>query len=393
MNLKIAVISDLHCHRKSSNNNIQESYFLTDAVIPDNQNPLESFRHLIKKKNLTADILIMPGDITNKCDQDGFEYGWKIVKEVGSLLGVKFIIPTIGNHDVDSRKLFSSNPFNKIQNFSSDFPFDSELTNKTFWENGFVFFEGANFRVLVINSAYDHQTVAAAEHGNLDQTTLNEIEEQLKKLKAEAKEFNIAICHHHPIPHERHYLGTQDLMFNGTQLVEILGQYGYQMIIHGHKHDPMIRYSSGGANSPIVFSAGSFSAFKSLLLQGAYNTFHIINLDGTEKQDCENQGTVDTWFFTPSKGWDSDVNNEYFLPNIGFGCRTPLSQLAKRVYTWFNNGTIDNYDWNEFVTNFDMINHLLPNDKKKLGENLQGFKINVYPKFPLQPEIISFNRQ
>jgi predicted phosphodiesterase len=397
MNLKIAVISDLHCHNKRKNGNLQDSYFLTDVNIPDNQNPIASFRDFIKEKHdkgeeVSVDILIMPGDITNKCDEEGFTKGWEVTKEIGALLNAKFIIPTIGNHDVDSRKLYSSDPFLMVKNLANDFPFTDTSKNDEFWKTGFVFIEDENFRILIVNSAFSHNSIKQAEHGYISQESLNCLDAELDALEKNKKKYNIAICHHHPIPHERHNLGTHDLIENGTELADLLGKYSFQIIIHGHKHDPLVRYASGGTNSPVVFSAGSFSAFKNLLLQGAYNTFHIITLEHEEKKDCVNHGKIKTWFFTPSKGWDSQVKNEYIDANVGFGCRTIITALANEIHQWFLSNTINNYEWNDFIPSFEMINYLLPNDKIKLGRFLKEKMINVYPSFPSEPEIISFKR-
>lgn len=395
MELKIAVISDLHCHSKSKNKGLQESYLLTDQPIPDNQNPLKSLNHLIslesrKGSPIQADILIMPGDISNRCEPSGFNFGWDVVKEVCKLFQAKIIIPTIGNHDVDSRQTYSSNPIHPVSTFATDFPFLTSAQNSKFWSEGYIFIESEEYRILVVNSAHNHRTVAEAEHGSISQDLLNELEEELKQKSP--KQFNIAICHHHPIPHERHHLGTADLIYNGTQFVELLGQYNYQIIIHGHKHDPLIRYAPGGTTSPVIFSAGSFSAYKSLLLSGAYNTFHLITLESDEKAECENQGIIDTWFFTPSKGWDKNVQNEYFLSKIGFGCRTSLKQLTKSIKDWMHNQREDNFTWADFIPNFEMINYLLPVDRKALGSKLKSEGINVYPYFPTDPEVISLKR-
>jgi 3',5'-cyclic AMP phosphodiesterase CpdA len=399
MDLRIAVVSDLHCHNKNKNRNTKESYLLTDEAIPDNENPLLSFRQFIKDKKddgdeLTADILIIPGDITNKCDADGLVTGWKITKEIASLLKVKIIVSTLGNHDVYCKKSVGLDPYELTKSLLADFPFPDANLNKEFWEDGFTFLEESNCRILVINSTFNHSSEKDAVQGTIPQVKINLIEKKLQRLESDKKKYNIAICHHHPIPHERHYLGTHDLIENGTELVELLGKYDYQIIIHGHKHDPLIRYGPGGTNSPVVFSAGSFSAFKTLLLSGAYNTFHLVTIEHTVKRDCANHGKIDTWFFTPSKGWATHVINEYIESKVGFGCRTPLKQLANDIHQWFLNGTIDNYEWKEFIKNFEMVEYLLPNDKIKLNRFLKDLKISVENDFEFHtPSVISFKRK
>ena len=233
----------------------------------------------------------MLGDLTNKADLAGLNKGWDITKKIGQLLKVGCVIPNVGNHDVDSRKKLSSDPFRDIKSFATDFPFQDVAQKEQFWRDGFIIREEEHFRVLVINTVHSHTDADEAFHGLVSQEAINQIEESLNLIKD--NKLNIAICHHNPIEHSHYATGSKDFMYNGDELLSILDRYNFDLVIHGHKHDARIRYAPGGSNPPVVFSSGSFSAYSSLLLQGAYNTFHIITFDISESR--LGRGIIETW--------------------------------------------------------------------------------------------------
>lgn len=389
MRLKIAIFSDFHCHNKANNNNIQESYLLTDIDVELFQDPFKSFKHLIENEvALTSDVLILPGDFTNKCDPEGLKYGWGLAKEIGNLLKVQSILPNIGNHDVDSRKKRGDNPFELIKTFADDFPFPKNATNELFWDQGYVIVESETYRVLIINSVHSHTNEEMATKGLIDQITINKIEQELSSSSKD--KINIAVCHHNPIEHSHYNTGSKDFMFNGDEIIEILDKMSFDIIIHGHKHDPRIRYSQGGANSPTIFSSGSFSAFKNLQLQGANNTFHIITFECSDSQI--GKGTIDTWFFVPTKGWKQNIKSNFFEPRIGFGQVVDIKSLSARIHTWFVEGVTTYVDWSDFINTFNEIEFMIPSDIEKLKVELKNKNILISPIIFNEPTFVQFKR-
>jgi predicted phosphodiesterase len=389
MKLKIAIFSDFHCHNKALNNNLQESYLLTDVDLDTYQDPYKSLEVLVQSNNdIKADLLILPGDFTNKCDLEGLKHGWVISKKIGKLLSVNTIIPNVGNHDVDSRKLKSQNPFELIQSFSNDFPFEDKELNEFFWKNGYIIIEGDTYRIVNINSVHSHLDDVSATKGLVSQVAINEIEDALKS--SNGNKVNIAICHHNPIEHSHYGTGSKDFMHNGDELIAVLDNLNFDLIIHGHKHDPRIRYAQGGANSPTIFSSGSFSAFKNLLLQGANNTFHIITFECNEDQI--GRGVIDTWFFVPTKGWKQNVRNMYFEPKIGFGIVVDIKALSLKIYNWFIEQKENIINWDQFIKVFEEIQFMIPSDISKLKNELKNKNILISPVVYNEPTFVQFNR-
>ncbi len=385
--LKIGIISDLHCHNKAKNNGLQESYLLTDVNLEISQDPFKSFEKLItEEKTLTVDILLMPGDFANKSDKDGLIFGWEITKKIAILLKSKFLIPNVGNHDVDSRKILSNDPFELIKNFDKDFPFADEKANSSFWSKGYLLIEKKDYRILVVNTVHSHTSKEMADKGLISQESINELERELSLSKS--NKVSIALCHHNPIEHSHYDTGSTDFMHNGDEMITLLDKFGFDLIIHGHKHDPRIRYSQGGANSPTIFSSGSFSAFKNLQLQGANNTFHIITLECNNDQI--GRGIIDTWFFVPTKGWTKQVKNNFFEPRIGFGAKIDIKKIAIEILDWFKGLKTMYLEWEKLIEQFPDLQYLIPSDLEKLKNDLKNKNILISPYVYGEPIFVQY---
>jgi predicted MPP superfamily phosphohydrolase len=390
MNLKIVVISDLHCHQvakypeelaKHGFEKKQESYILTDNQLPISQDPFLSFKELVRKlkdrgETLDSDILVNLGDFGNKSCPEGIKKGWEVTNEIAKLTNVKTVVSTVGNHDVDSRNIFDSDSFKFIKKLDINiFPTNDKIQNELYWQNGFVITEYDKYRLLIINTVHNHINKTEAEHGLISNESLNLLEEELEKIND--SKLGIAICHHSPMGHTRIGSNNTDLMFNGDQLIPLLDKYNFELIMHGHKHDPMIRYGGGSGDSSLVFSAGSFSAIKDILLPMGVNTFHIINLE--IKGNARSTGIIDTWFFIPTQGWKKNVPNPYFKNRVGFGNSIDIKRKSQEILDWFINTANKkqlNYI-NEFIPQFKEIEFLIPIDIERLHSELRRKRIIV----------------
>jgi Predicted phosphohydrolases len=394
MVLKIGIISDLHCHQLAKHNEEieyekrlghilekkKESYIITDSTLPIPQDPYLSFKELIKQQkknglNIDVDLLVALGDMGNKGCPVGIKRGWEVVKDMGIMMNAKSIVSTVGNHDVDSRKIFNSDPFHLIQNLDVTFPTTKQLNNKDYWKNGFTIIENEHYNLLLINSVHNHKNEKEAEHGLFSDESMNMLENSLQNI--DVSKLGIAICHHCPMEHSRMGSKNTDLMYNGDQLIPLLDQFNFEIIIHGHKHDPMLRYGSGSGDSSIVFSAGSFSGFQDILLPaGGMNTFHVIYIN--INQNSRSTGIIDTWFFVPTKGWKKEVPNPYFKSKVGFGTRIDIKNKAQKIFDWFLSSEKKQLLYlSEFIPYFPELSFLIPIDLERLIIELKRKKILI----------------
>lgn len=241
--LTIGIVSDLHCHHSSAGP--AESLLLTDADRkPASQHPVEALLELITSESLRADIVIAPGDLTNKVDKQGIISGWGFVREISSALGAKLLAATPGNHDVTSR-VHTDDPFQLARRLSPSFPISNATPLNEFWANGFCTLDADHCRVLLINSVAHHNNDVSAKRGLITTNQIDQIKASLKQ--SAQKVFQIAVCHHHPVLHEDIGLGTSDVMENGSLLIDALSELGFHLVVHGHKHHPRLSYAVIGA--------------------------------------------------------------------------------------------------------------------------------------------------
>lgn len=138
--MKICIISDIHCKSEKSSESDNETLFYSSMPdSPVNQNPVTSFLKIVDNGEVTSDILICLGDLGDKADKQGIVNGWNAVERIRSKMKISVKIGIPGNHDIDSRKKYDTDPFKFIQNFSLDFPTDNENLNLSFWQKRFLF--------------------------------------------------------------------------------------------------------------------------------------------------------------------------------------------------------------------------------------------------------------
>ena len=276
--IKIAVVSDLHCH--PIEHDPKASFLLSDGPrSPKENHPIAALCELIKAKAIECDILALPGEyFTDKANHHGFVVGLFNAREIGAKLKAKTVVACLGNHDVDSRLQFSSDPFYLGRKLFLDFPVECAEQHRNFYSSGFAIEEGECWRCLIVNSVLHHTDSETAKRGLLTVEQLNEIDGHLKGLSAKSIKF--CLFHHHPIPHEEMGLGAHDLMEGGERLLQILERERFALAIHGHKHHPRLRYSNGGNAAIPVFAAGSLSAIISdRLSRSVRNTFHLVEVE------------------------------------------------------------------------------------------------------------------
>src|ERR1039457_5481428 len=165
MEIQIAIASDLHCHHSSQEP--AESLLISDLDrVPASQHPIESLLERIRADALTADFLVAPGDLANRADRQGLISGWSFLQEVGSALGVKGIITTIGNHDVLLHET-TVDAFQLAKRLRPLFPSPEQKQTDEFWANGFYIRQQDDVRVLVLNSAASHTNKTLAKRGHI----------------------------------------------------------------------------------------------------------------------------------------------------------------------------------------------------------------------------------
>lgn len=371
---RIAVMSDLHCHPKDDIP--RESFLHSNALTkPPSHHPIASLHDLIERENISADLLLAPGDLTNKSSQEGITAAWQFIQNISHSIGSRNLIATVGNHDVDSHHIHGTDPFLLVKGLEK-FPSKSYPHCSDFWGKRYFIFEDGDLRVIVLNSIAQHTNAEDAKRGKIDKIDLDTLEAELKELGP--FRFQIACVHHHPIQHEDLDLGSSDLMENGDNLIQILNNYGYKLVIHGHKHHPRLTYAQGGSNSPTVFAAGSLSAFNDWgITTHTRNLFHLVHLNPDSHLGCTLCGQIQSWEFNYGIGWQQTTEQSTGFPSLaGFGCRVPLEQLVDRTHAWYMTQVGPYTQWDDALKVIPELQFLIPIDRRNY-ESMLAMKYDI----------------
>ncbi|TWA92235.1 metallophosphoesterase family protein [Bradyrhizobium stylosanthis] len=344
--LRVAIVSDLHVFGEIKPGAAAPSWLPASAsAAATADNPLAHLKQLIDREAITADILIVPGDITNAASNVGLTAAWRFVQEIKAWLKAKELFATVGNHDLDSRGLEEEtgedfDPKGNVLLLHPPFPYDHEHRDNKYWARNFCITQSNDVTILNINSCAFHgylsekQTIEEYKHGRISSVTRRQIEQELQTLSK--TQINIVLMHHHPLQHKEFKFDDHEAAKGGTDLVKMIEAFpsANWIIIHGHRHAPNMMVGPGGSTAPYIFSAGSFSvSIDTRILKNCENQFYVVefDLDETRRRRGGIYGTIDAWTWSPS-GWFASPPSSKIPMKSGFGVRAQPHELAQRIY-------------------------------------------------------------
>lgn len=337
-NIKILLMSDIHVSRNLEHENDTYLLFKDGSC---------SFADKLKKKisehKNEIDILICPGDITNKACETSFKVGWDLLNDFKNELNAKYMFCVPGNHDHKSRKNKETfDPKHHLQFIKPDFPFQNKSSNTNFWAWHWCHTEidEINTNIFSINTSAYHGYGDECEHGRISNNTITQINDFIASKNFNKRAFNIIICHHHPRPME--YTGPNDdgeYIQGGSTLLKMLEEslIDNWLIIHGHRHFGEIH--DGTNTGPITFSAGSLSAkLYDAEENETSNQFYVLELDYEKTNETDRiHGTYKTFEWAKKNWVPSNVKN---LPHKGgFGSTMTPKAIAKKIEKIVNQQT------------------------------------------------------
>lgn len=372
--IRVAVISDIHAY--DADQKIAPSHF--DVKRPRSQtgrHPISGLVALVKEKGkeLTADLLLCPGDIGDKASRRGIEVAWESVHELAGALKATVVAGTAGNHDLDSHyKTSTFDPEEFLKELTPMFPLQESGLNRDFWSNHFAVKDAPAYRLVVLNScAYHGGSTEEQNYGRISEASIDELQKTLESLPA--RPINILMCHHHPQQHVEIESEDYGPMRGGQRLLHMLalGRVGRWFVVHGHMHHPKIEYAQGPGDSPVILSAGSLCAVIYSTLQTlARNEFHIVTFSLDEIERFGFVGKVRSWDWAFGEGWAPSRPGSGLPHRCGFGFRTDLRAFAQEIAAIV---PVAGYmDWEELRQVKPQLDFLIPQDQTKLLKQLRS---------------------
>jgi 3',5'-cyclic AMP phosphodiesterase CpdA len=219
MNLRFAVVSDLHIALPDTINNHAHRFHLVEISISAFELVLE---HLL---NLNLDFLLLPGDLTQ--DGEVENHIW-LQKRLAQLPFPVYVVP--GNHDIpylnaDSNTIGFTDFPSYYQPFGYYNPQQMYYTCEVY----------PGVQLIALNSnQFDNQ---GKQIGCLDKKQIIWLEKTLNKVR---DKLVLVMVHHNVIEHlpdqSTHVLGKRYMLDNAPILLNILDKFNVKLIFTGHLH-------------------------------------------------------------------------------------------------------------------------------------------------------------
>ncbi|MNZ34936.1 cyclic 3',5'-adenosine monophosphate phosphodiesterase [compost metagenome] len=367
--MKVAVISDLHVGDMAKGKDFSPNK--TENASVDNY--LQEFLDFVSREEISADYLIISGDISNRANEQEFSLASDLIEKIARSLKVdrSKVLFCPGNHDIHWPAIEAH------KGIGGDF--DSVVKSKylNLLRGGLIFSDNHSsgegrfdsppylvswsfddLNIFSLNSAVYDGPDAAPHRGEIKSEQIEAINEVLASHVSRSK-VNIFILHHHPKQYEDKTFRSADpsCMINSDGLLHLLAQHEIDFVVHGHKHVPRFDLEINSDGHPIwILCAGSFSSrLDDRYFGGIGNFFHLIEF----RDRCEENG----WARGGVKSW--------------------AHLLAHK---WIESGAIDFDSYNQFGA------YLSP---KKLGELLEEMICKAFDESPTPivkwPELVERN--
>ena len=310
--MRIALISDIHYGTMSTTSELAIQGEPLQCGVASNASPL--FQGLIDTlKNEKPDYLFIAGDLTSTGNPLEFRNCYEKIYQLANDVNISpdNVIICLGNHDIDLRITRLIDSYKKTSNtayLSEDIDFleknylelaNTWAVNKNIKPPCSVSFEyrynevpftGVVERddciIFVLNSGHLCSHDEAKKHGCLSKQQFQWFEDLVKKYLSSTK-IKIVLLHHHPFSYPFPLLVRDtSTLEEGSELYQICGKYGVDLVLHGHRHHPKAKtISENGWDKPVTYiCAGSLSVNATHRLQGSIpNTLHIIEYNNHEK--------------------------------------------------------------------------------------------------------------
>lgn len=178
--------------------------------------------------------------------------------------------------------------------------------------------------IFVLNSGFLCSSKQEIIHGKISTTQLEWLESELQK-QTSINKWKIIILHHHPFAYEYPIVYPEySTLEEGPQLQRLCGQYGVNLVVHGHYHFPIAKTRrESGWNNPVTFiSSGSLSVNQEGRLNGSIpNTFHYIQLE-----EYPNLIKLITYEYSLGSGWRKVTHG-----NAKAVCEETILEIRERM--------------------------------------------------------------
>ena len=196
-------------------------------------------------------IFCITGDITTTASYDEFDQAESFINSLaqsrifGCERGMKSILIVPGNHDVSYTGKSIGERWQRWVEFNNRL-YGTAVKRENPWAVSKVcdLIDEFGVVVLCLNSCiYIEKDKLSEKRGELDDKQLLKIKQELQNIEPSRLDsaIRIALIHHHPvlIPELVEKDRGYDAVVQADKLLTILHQFGFHLLLHGHKHYPL----------------------------------------------------------------------------------------------------------------------------------------------------------
>lgn len=284
--IHIAIMSDIHYGKLAAYEDFSggEEHLDVDA-----ENAISMKDEIVKLyKEFKPEYLFLPGDLTSRALPSEFQKLEKLLLDINKKSGCDpVMLYAAGNHDTQWHiSNISDDPVDKGELLAiASIPFERNFSRKMqFTKQANLPFAGEyedeRIHAVVLNTGYFSRSDEDYHHGKIGI-------EQLEWLKTvfplSDSKWRIVLMHHHPFPLKYPTISKDiSCIEEGADLIDFIARSGVDLVVHGHRHHPIIRtkYDNTWANPITFLCAGSVSVQAKYRFAGSIpNTFHIVEME------------------------------------------------------------------------------------------------------------------
>lgn len=344
LKLRIALISDLHVGEQNRGMDMCPHPLRPDEAASRSQDYVATIERQASEftKDGHIDMLCVTGDISNRAHAEEFKLADKAIDRIASALEIPknsiYFVP--GNHDVhwpvmDLKPNDFWAPYRYAPLLQKGLTFQRRIAECQFGaidrEPFFIAWSNEQAIVLGINSAAFDGPEVETHTGMIRQETVQGIDSFLQGISVNHSQMRVCLLHHHPIQYSERNPNSIDLSIavNSENLITVLNKHSFDLILHGHKHQPRLKTHLNNNGHPFVsLCAGSFSSILNPLnFDGSSNLFHVLNIDGRDQTSNGIQGTLQSWTHIADGTWKASHENRGIPAVEAFGSLATPTQI------------------------------------------------------------------
>lgn len=315
--ITIAVLSDLHVGDARCKDLYPPGYSPGKEVVDERY--IDQFTDFVRQEGIRADYLIVPGDVSNGGRVEQVELAdHSVISCADALLvnlGKVLFVP--GNHDVEWAAFRDNDPtghyasmrYTALRDRNTVFKRSMDAAAGEFLDDPhFGIWDFDDLFAVGYNSAWhDRPDGDDPNHGYISESQVQAIAAAIDDAAPGPDAVRLFLVHHHPIQHSDP-TGLRDFsqMQNANRLLAVLSERRFDLIVHGHRHQPNLEaaYSRGGGDPLAILCSGSFSAKMFPTYGGQINNqFHLIEVSERSAETGRVRGEVRSWAFAHGTGW------------------------------------------------------------------------------------------